>query len=98
MARARKTGKLPITQLRRRKSELQQKAKGEKKLTKSELRELRQINLALTLRKFPRRGKGRSKGEKWIAGAIKRPGALRRRYGYTPRIVRRKRRRVTKRA
>lgn len=52
---------IPAGKLQTRKRTLQAKAKGEKKLSATELRELRQINLALTLRgpKVGRRGRGK---------------------------------------
>ena len=48
---------IPTAKLKAKKKALQKKAKGEKKLTPSELRTLRQINLALLLRRFPKRGR-----------------------------------------
>lgn len=44
--------KIPIARLQARKRALQAKAKGDKKLSATELRELKQINLALTFRKY----------------------------------------------
>ena len=41
------------------KARLTKKAEGKKKLSAEELRFLRRVNLAMTLGKFPRRGRGR---------------------------------------
>jgi len=51
--------KIPASKLAARKKVLQKKGEGEKKLTTTERRELRQITLAQTLRKLPRRRRRR---------------------------------------
>jgi hypothetical protein len=48
---------IPASKLSKRSTLLSKKAKGKKKLSKTELTELRRINLAKTLRKLPKRGK-----------------------------------------
>jgi hypothetical protein len=46
------TENIPVSLLKKKKVELQKKAEGEKKLSKSDLRLLRRINFALNLKKM----------------------------------------------
>jgi len=50
---------IPIATLKRIKNRLSYKARGSRKLSPSELRTFRQVNLALTLRKLPKRRRRR---------------------------------------
>ncbi len=53
-------GTIDVNRLREEKKRLQEKAEGEKTLSESELRRLRQITLALNFREMPKRGRKKS--------------------------------------